>query len=167
MVQVGSSANPPPVMWAQRHGVVFLTVCLEDCKNPEIRIEPDKVYFKGTGGTEKKEHEVTIDLYNEIDPEKSLKAVRDRNIEIMLKKKEDTSGYWPQLTKEKKKYHWLKVDFNRWQDEDDSDDEVGGGGDLEEMMRSMGGLGSGDSKPSFDDLDPLEDSDDEDIPDLE
>nr|BAN20316.1 conserved hypothetical protein [Riptortus pedestris] len=163
-----TTASPPPVMWAQRHAVVFLTVCLEDCKNPEIRIEPDKVYFKGTGGTEKKEHEITIDLYNEIDPEKSLKAVRDRNIEIMLKKKEDKHGYWPQLTKEKKKYHWLKVDFNRWQDEEDSDDDVvGGGGDLEEMMRSMGGLGGGDSKPSFDDLDPLEDSDDDDMPDLE
>lgn len=162
-----TAVNPPPIMWAQRHGAIFLTVCLEDCKSPEIRIEPNQVYFKGTGGTDKKEHEVTIELFKEVDPEKSLKAVRDRIIEIMLKKKEDTSGYWPQLTKEKKKFHWLKVDFNRWQDEEDSDDEVGGGGDLEEMMRSMGGLGCGHSKQSFDDLDPLEDSDDEDIPDLE
>lgn len=61
--------NPPPVMWAQRHGLVFLTVCLEDCKSPEIRIENDRVYFKGIGGTDKKEHEVTIELYKEIDTE--------------------------------------------------------------------------------------------------
>lgn len=36
-----------------------------------------------------------------------------------------------------------------------------------QMMRSMGGLGGGDSKPNFDDLDPESDSDDEEIPDLE
>jgi len=36
------------------------------------------------------------------------------------------------------------------------------------MMRQMGGLGGGgDSKPSFNDLDPESDSDDEEIPDLE
>lgn len=35
------------------------------------------------------------------------------------------------------------------------------------MMRSMGGLGCDHAKPSFDDLDPLEDSDDEEIPELE
>jgi len=32
------------------------------------------------------------------------------------------------LTKEKQKFHWLKVDFNKWKDEDDSDEEGGGGG---------------------------------------
>jgi hypothetical protein len=36
------------------------------------------------------------------------------------------------LQKDKKKYHWLKVDFNKWKDEDDSDDELGGGDELDE-----------------------------------
>lgn len=27
----------PPVQWAQRANLVYLTVCLEDCKNPEIK----------------------------------------------------------------------------------------------------------------------------------
>ncbi|XP_063229850.1 prostaglandin E synthase 3 isoform X2 [Bacillus rossius redtenbacheri] len=159
--------TPPPVMWAQRSQIVFLTICLEDCKNPEIKIEPDKIYFHGIGGTEKKEHEVTMNLYKDVDPEKSLKFVRDRNIELVLKKKDD-GPYWPQLMKDKKKYHWLKVDFNKWKDEDDSEDDMGQSEDLEEMMRQMGGLGgAGDSKPSFDDVEPESDSDDEDIPDLE
>jgi prostaglandin-E synthase len=35
--------------------------------------------------------------------------------------------------KDKKKYHWLKVDFNKWKDEDESDDEVGQPEDLEEV----------------------------------
>ena len=35
--------------------------------------------------------------------------------------------------KEEKKQHWLRVDFNKWKDEDESDDEAGGGQDLEEV----------------------------------
>lgn len=163
-----NEALPPSVMWAQRNNIIFLTICLEDCKNPEIKIDNDKVYFHGLGGTEKKNHEVTIELYKEIDPEKSIKFIRDRNIELILKKKDESGPYWPHLMKDKKKYHWLKVDFNKWKDEDDSEDDVGQSEDLEEMMRQMGGLGGGgESKPSFNDLDPESDSDDEELPDLE
>lgn len=60
---------PPPIMWAQRTNCVFLTVCLEDCKNPDIKIQQDSVYFKGIGGTEKKRYELTIPLFKEIDAE--------------------------------------------------------------------------------------------------
>ncbi|XP_053643036.1 prostaglandin E synthase 3 [Cherax quadricarinatus] len=156
---------PPPVAWAQRKHLVFLTICLEDCHSPTINMEENKIYFKGTGGTEKKDYEYTYDLYKEIDPEKSRSFVRDRNIELILVKKED-GPFWPHLLKQKVKQHWLKVDFSRWKDEDDSDDEgEDQNQDLEEVMRQMGGLG-GDSRPSLDDLED-EDSDDEDLPDLE
>ncbi len=68
------------VMWAQRPNLVFLTVCLEDCKSPEIDVKPDKLHFKGVGGTEKKEHEVTIEFYKEIDPEvRAKKDVKQSN----------------------------------------------------------------------------------------
>ncbi|XP_019870546.1 co-chaperone protein daf-41 isoform X2 [Aethina tumida] len=161
---------PPPVMWAQRAAVVFLTINLEDVKNPEIKFNKDSVYFKGLGGVEKKEYEVTIPLYKEIDPEKSKSFNRERCIEIVLSKANQNESYWPHLCSDSKKHHWLKCDFNKWNDEDDSGDEgVGGmgGGDFEEMMRQMGGLGGGGDKPSFDDLDDDEDSDDGPIPDLE
>jgi len=178
---------PPPVMWAQRSPVVFLTINLEDCRDPEIKFNKDSVYFKGTGGVEKKDYEVTIPLNKEIDPEKSKSFNRGRCIEVILAKANPEDSYWPSLTSDKKKHHWLKCDFNKWQDEDESADEGignsmggggmggmgGGGGDFEEMMRQMGGLGGAGGaggKPSFDDLDLGEgeaDSDDEPIPDLE
>jgi hypothetical protein len=63
-------------MWAQRNNIIFLTICLEDCKNPEIKIDNDKVYFHGLGGTEKKNHQVTIELYKEIDPEVFIRCVK-------------------------------------------------------------------------------------------
>ncbi|KAF4527057.1 hypothetical protein B566_EDAN001607 [Ephemera danica] len=117
--------------------------------NPEIIIEPSTIYFKGVGGTEMKTHE------------KSKTNVRARNIEIILKKKEE-GPFWPHLTKSKQKYHWLKVDFGRWRDEDDSEEEMGGAGE-DDFPNSPGG----DAKPSFDELDQESDSDDENMPDLE
>ena len=39
--------------------------------------------------------------------------------------KKEAGPYWPHLLKEKTKQHWLTVDFNRWMDEDDTDDEEG------------------------------------------
>jgi prostaglandin-E synthase len=125
--------TPPSVLWAQRANLVFLTVALEDCKDPDIKVEKDKLHFKGVGGTDKSLHEITIEFLKEIDPEKSKYAIRDRVIEFALEKKDN--GFWERLLKDKAKQHWLKVDFNKWKDEDDSDEEAGGG-DLEEVRES-------------------------------
>lgn len=148
-----SSATPPSVMWAQRASTVLLTICLEDCAKPEIVLKADSLYFSGIGGPDKKPYKLTINFFKEIDPDvsfwdfnnvqltktnfqKSVHAVRDRVIEFVLKKKNDEGPFWPRLTNEKVKYHWLKVDFNKWKDEDDSEDEVEGGG-----LGGMGGMG--------------------------
>ncbi|KAH0550289.1 prostaglandin E synthase 3 isoform X1 [Cotesia glomerata] len=168
--------TPPPVLWAQRKTHLYVTFCLEDCKNPTINIEAEKIYFKGVGGTEHKEHEVTINLYGEVDPEKTIKNAKGRLFEVLLFKKKE-GPYWPRLTKENNKFHWLKIDFNKWKDEDDSDasgSDDGGPGkgeDLESVMRNMGYLsGNGNVKPNLDDLpDEVDDadSDDEELPELE
>lgn len=64
---------PPPVTWAQRKNLIFLTICVEDCKAPTVNIEADKVYFKGTGGTERKDYEYTYNLFKDIDTDVSKK----------------------------------------------------------------------------------------------
>merc|ERR1711862_1089516 len=123
---------------------------------------------------DKKVYELNMKLLKEIDPEKTKYQVRPRCIEFALEKAED-GPYWERLLEDKTKQHWLKVDFQKWKDEDDSDEEAGGG-DLEEMMRNMGGLGGmggmggmpgmdmmggGMDRPDMDDLEG--DSDDEDL----
>lgn len=160
----------PPVLWAQRKNLIYLNVALEDCKDPKITVEKDKLYFRGKGGPDLKEHEVTLELLKEIKPEESKYSVKSRGTEFVLIKSEE--GFWPRLLKGDKKFHWLKTDFEKWRDEDDSDDEVGGGGgaggaDFEEMMRQMGGLGGAGGPGALDDLEDEKDSDDENIPDLE
>nr|BAH70783.1 ACYPI001190 [Acyrthosiphon pisum] len=114
----------PPVIWAQRNDVVYVTICVEDSKNPDIKIEPEQIVFHSVAGLEQKVYDVTIPLYAAVEPENSKTTVGGRYIELVLKKPSTDTKYWPQLTKEKKKYHWLKVDFKKWKDESDSEDEA-------------------------------------------
>merc|ERR1712123_13867 len=161
--------TPPGCTWAQRPKHIIITVCLTDVKDPVIKVEKNKMYFKGIGGTEMKEHEVEMEFFKEVDAEKSKFAVRPREVSFVLEKSEE-GPYWDRLLATKTKQHWLKFDFKNWKDEDDDEAEEGQGQDLEEMMRQMGGLGgaaaggvgAGDmgdlqkkayQRPSLDDLD--------------
>jgi hypothetical protein len=53
--------------------------------------------------------------------QKSKHVIRGRNIVFQIEKKD--AQWWERLTKEPGKVAWLTVDWNRWKDEDDSDDE--------------------------------------------
>lgn len=54
------------------------------CNKYNSRFTKDSVYFHGVGGVDKKEYEVTISLYKEIDPDKSKSFNRERCIEVIL-----------------------------------------------------------------------------------
>lgn len=122
---------------------MYLTVAVEDCKNAQVKIESDKVIFKGTGG-DKHTYECTLTLYGKLKVDESKFVTRDRATEMLLVK-ESKGEYWPRLLKDTTKMHWLKVDFNKWKDEDDSDAEDMSGGNFEEMMRQIGGFGGPDA----------------------
>lgn len=113
---------PPSVSWAQKNSNVFLTFNVE-CEKPDIKIEKNLVSFRGICAPGEKLYEVEIPLYAEIDPEKSSQLNKGRIIEVVLAKERQDESFWPSLTSDRKKHHWLRVDFNRWQDEDDSSDE--------------------------------------------
>lgn len=141
--------------------------------------------FRGKGGPDQKDHELNIELFGNVNPDESKFIVRARGTEIVLIKENLDAPFWTRLTKDNTKKHWLKVDFSKWKDEDDDEEpEEGGpppgaggppgGGDFEEMMRQMGGLGGAGGMPDFGgggadfgDLDGGEDSDDDELPDLE
>lgn len=91
---------------------------------------------RGKGGSSQHEYEANLDLFGEIKPDESKWVNRDRGAELVLIKAEE-GPYWKRLLKEDKKYHWLKVDFNKWKDEDDSDSEDrfgAGGNDFEDVI---------------------------------
>ena len=93
---------------------------------------------------------MNLKLLKEIQPEKTKYQVKPRCIEFALEKAEE-GPYWERLLETRTKQHWLKVDFSKWKDEDDSDDEAGGG-DLEDVMRNMGDLHVGGEKKPEEDL---------------
>lgn len=150
--------TPPSVSWAQRSARVFLTFNVE-CEKPYIKIEKKLVSFKGICTPDQKSHEVVIPLYSDIDPDKSSYTNKGRLIEVVLAKDKTDEPFWPALTSDKKKHHWLKVDFNRWQDEDESGDDLD---DMNDMFSSKLGNFGGEN-----DKEATSSSDEEDLPDLE
>ncbi|KAL1434697.1 hypothetical protein MTO96_011402 [Rhipicephalus appendiculatus] len=79
------------------------------------------------GGPDSKPHQVTLRFLHPIKPEESRYVVRPRGTEFVLAKAEE-GPFWKRLLQDDVKHHWLKVDFNKWVDEDDSGDELGAGG---------------------------------------
>eukprot|EP01118_Nematostelium_gracile_P000386 TRINITY_DN1040_c0_g1_i1.p1 TRINITY_DN1040_c0_g1~~TRINITY_DN1040_c0_g1_i1.p1 ORF type:complete len:164 (-),score=59.53 TRINITY_DN1040_c0_g1_i1:73-564(-) len=150
----------PPVVWAQRKDQVFLSIDLQDVKEPKIELESTKLKFSGTSGG--KSYACDLEFFKEIDKEKSVYVVRPRNIEFVLKKKE-AGPYWDHLLVDKTKRNWLKADWNKWVDEDEGEEAEGfdtmgmegfdmGGGGMPDFSQFQGEGG---------------DSDDEEIPGLE
>merc|ERR1712130_563919 len=68
---MASATATPSVTWAQRPKIVFVTINVSDVTNPDIKVEKDSLFFKGTGGADQKLYEVTMKLFKEIDPEKN------------------------------------------------------------------------------------------------
>lgn len=153
----------PAVIWAQRNDKVYVTINVEDCQNAVVNFDDSKLMFSGKGGPDKLEYEVTIDFYADIDPSQSQYAVLPRHIPMIIRKKE-SGAYWPRLLKQTQKAHWLKTDFEKWRDEDDSDIDESKDEAFEDMMSKMGNF---NASASNDDIPNDEDSDDEDLPDLE
>lgn len=161
---------PPPMEWAQRADILYVTVSAE-CKDADYKFTEDTLYFKGSSVDTGKKYEVTLHFLHKINPENVTTKNTARCIEFTIKKA--ASGpFWASLTNDKKKPHFLKADFNKWRDEESDYDEeegadAGGFGNMQEMFANLNSGAA--SKPNFDDFDEeeKEDSDDEEIPNLE
>lgn len=139
--------------------------------NVFLRFTDETMYFKGVSTTADKAYEVTLNFLHKINPDTVINKNTARNIEFTIFKVDD-GPYWDSLTNDKKKPHFLKVDFNKWEDEDAEtvgEDGANEGGDMDMMSNISKLVGNKyeNSKPSLDDLDDQDDSDDEDLPNLE
>merc|ERR1712212_1199302 len=114
---------------------------------------------------EMKKYRNEIDLFGKVKPADCGYQIFGRCIKCLMPRQE-IGEYWPRLTKEKRKIHWLKVDFSRWRDEDDDEgeDKLDSDFDMNKMLNQLRIDENGKEKgiEDFDDLDE-EDSDDEDI----
>jgi len=139
----------PEVTWAQRSSaadaeknLVYLTVFAPDVPDKDLKVEltSNNVTVTGQSTTKNANYHVSLDFYAEIDVENSKTVHTARDVFFALRKKEAQEEFWPRLTKEKAKLHFLKTDFDRWVDEDEqeaaADEDLSG-------MGGMGGMGMG------------------------
>ncbi|SCW04545.1 LAFE_0H15896g1_1 [Lachancea fermentati] len=165
-------ALTPEVLWAQRSSdsdkdknYLLVTLLIPDCEQPHLDLDATHLEFTAkspghVGDEHEHKYHLRIDFYKEIDPESSLhKVANGRDYFLKLYKKDLDAEYWPRLTKEKLKYHFIKTDFDKWVDEDEQeehvDEDFGFGGEgqgfpgggqaaaLQEMLKGqgMGGMG--------------------------
>lgn len=141
------------VLWAQRSNkddaeknVIYLTVLIPDAVDPKINLTPEKLVIDSKSGANA-HYAVQIDFFKDIDVEKSKYSVTGRYIFFVLYKKELQEEFWPRLTKEKLRLHWLRTDFDRWVDEDEQEaqPEVSpfGAGGMPDLS-ALGGMGGMD-----------------------
>lgn len=105
----------------------------------------------------KDHYHLAIDFFKEIDTENSRQVRVGNAIKFVLRKKEKQEEYWPRITKEKVKYHYIKTDFDKWVDEDeqeeakDEDDMLNGMGGMPgmDMASMMGGMGGMEGMPGM------------------
>jgi len=194
-------AATPEVLWAQRSNAteaaknfIYLTISVPDVQASKLKLDlkPTSLSFAGHSDSLKRDYQLALDFYAEIDPAESKVNHTAKNIEIVLRKKELKEEFWPRLLKDAKKVHFLKTDFDKWVDEDEQDeapeDDLGnmggagagmggmpGMGDMSSMMGGAGGdfggidfskLGGG-AGMGGEEGEEEEDDDDEDMPELE
>ncbi|CAB4011943.1 very-long-chain (3R)-3-hydroxyacyl-dehydratase-like, partial [Paramuricea clavata] len=113
----------PLVKWAQDRNQVYLTVELSDVVVNSLQIQEKTLKFEGCGNGAQGENIYKLDVTfrEDILPKLCKHRISDRCVTITLKKKD--SKYWERLLADDIKPGWLKIDFDRWRGEDDSEDE--------------------------------------------
>ncbi|KAJ4727666.1 HSP20-like chaperone [Melia azedarach] len=130
----------PEVKWAQRADKIFVTVQLPDAKNAKVNLEPEGVFtFSASAGAENHVYELKLELFDKVNVEESKINIGVRSIFCILEKAE--KGWWKRLLRgEGKTPHYIKVDWDKWVDEDEDN----GGGDLDlggMDFSNFGGMG--------------------------
>lgn len=126
-----------------------------------------------SGKSNGQEYEVSLEFFAEVDTaaKESVWAKTDRNVHFYILKKDKEAEFWPRLLTDKvlEKTN-VKVDWAKFVDEDEEEEDQGfdmsalsggGGFDINQMMAAQNAAGM------MDDYDGEEDSDDEDLPDLD
>ena len=104
----------PNITWAQNDKIIYLNILLESNDSTEINIYDNKINLKHDDYNFELEFNQEL-IVNECNIKKN------RIIELDLKKKE--RKFWIHLLKDKNLYKsFIKIDWNRWEDEDDDND---------------------------------------------
>ncbi|XP_022133466.1 uncharacterized protein At3g03773-like isoform X2 [Momordica charantia] len=134
----------PTLRWAQRSDKLFVTIDLPDAQDVKLKLEPEgKFLFSAISGAEKIPYEVDIDLYDKVVINESKANVGMRNIRYLIEKAEEK--WWSRLLKQEGKPPvFVKVDWDKWIDEDEEKgNKPGNDMDFSDLDFSKLGMGAG------------------------
>ncbi|KAK7501636.1 hypothetical protein BaRGS_00007067 [Batillaria attramentaria] len=117
----------PFVYWGQTNDIISLKIALRNTEDEQVELKHDGLSFEATGEGVKgnNQYSVQLQFYLPIDPEKSRYRKTDTCVEFQIKK--TASESWPRLTAQRIKLPWLKIDFDKFMMEGESEDEVPSG----------------------------------------
>ena len=104
----------------------------EDVSSEKIELTDTNLNFTGSSGG--KDYEVHIEFFKNVkaSAEESKYKVTPRSVQFYVLKEKDDDEFWPRLLKDKiKEKNQVKIDWDRYVDEDEEEDE--GGFDLSGM----------------------------------
>ncbi|CAM0874677.1 unnamed protein product [Alopecurus aequalis] len=133
-----NASSCPSTKWAQRSDKVYLAIDLADAKDVMLNMKPDGHFNFSAKGCDEIQYELHLELFGAVNVEQSKVAFSPGGICYLIKKAE--SNWWPRLFKKKgRPPAYLKVDLDKWQDEDDADTGFGDFGDMVFKMFNKGG----------------------------
>ncbi|KAG5224271.1 co-chaperone protein [Salix suchowensis] len=110
----------PEVLWAQKSDKVYLTIALPDAKDISVKCEGEGLFSFSAVGVQGETFNFSMELFGNIVPEGSKTKAGLRNIMCSIQKEEKV--WWKRLLKsEEKPAPYIKVDWNKWCDEDDEE----------------------------------------------
>jgi cytosolic prostaglandin-E synthase len=114
-------------------------------KDEKIVLTDTELKFDGKANGDKP-YTVSIEFFKPVDAEGSTYKVLPRSVQMhILKKDKEEDGFWPQLLKDKSlEKNQIKIDWDRYVDEDEEDEE--GGFDMSNLA---GGSGMGGGMPGM------------------
>ena len=128
---VFSVANTP-------RNLLFVTINLSDIEGtPKLDLTSEKLHFQATSNG--KEYGFEIELYDTVQDKPIRVSRTGKSMSLTLLKSKPRAEYWPRLQKPKTKLPFVIVDWSKYVDEDEQEDEIQEGGNPMEGM-DMGGL---------------------------
>ncbi|XP_078446699.1 co-chaperone protein p23-1-like [Wolffia australiana] len=112
----------PTAKWAQTSGEIFLSIELPDAEDVkmDLRSEGRFIFSAVKDGVP---YQIDLELFDKINVEESKASVGSRHISYNLKKAE--KKWWGRVLKQEgKQPAFLKVDWDRWVDEEEEEEKM-------------------------------------------
>ena len=152
----------PLIRWAQRKDRVFLEVPLMDITEEKVDLTNTHLKFHCTSGGKKYQFE--LETFEQVNTETSKWNKTGFHLLFVLEKKNTDAAFWPRLIKSTAKSQYIQVDWSKWVDEDEEEEDPNkglGGFDPSQMQGFPGMGGMGGMMPGMGGMGGYGDEDDE------